>query len=151
MGEGISPRDGSGGPKYKILVLNGCLDRETTAQGRAGYDAVDFVRAIVEACVSSFASASRIPPLSEAVQGREWKRFVTHVIYLAGEGTPRVEKEELAGLGIDCVRVYGRKGKEGMVYDGVALGQALEAIIGKGDVNSLGKGRRNTLGFTGSS
>lgn len=146
VGEGISPRDGSGGARYKILILNGSLDREVTSLSHAPYGAIDFIRAIVEACVSSFSSASNIPPLTEKVQAGEWKKYVTHVIHLVGEGTPRVEREELLGLGIDCVRVYGRKGKEGMVYDGVALGQALEAIIGKGE----GKSRRNTLGMTGS-
>jgi len=78
------------------------------------------------------------------------------VIHLAGEGTPRVEKTLLSDLGIECVRLYGRKGKEGgdggMIYDGTALGQALEAIIGKakgkgdGGVGRGGTERRNTLG-----
>ena len=150
VGEGISPmKDGSSGPKYKILILNGCLDREVTSQGRQGYGAVDFVRAIVEACVSSFAGASKTPPLTEKIDGMEWRKFVSHVIYLGGEGTPRVERGWLSGLGIECVRVYGRKVTEGMVYDGMALGQALEAIIGRGDVSSMAKGRRNTMGIVG--
>ncbi|KAG4433166.1 hypothetical protein IFR05_011350 [Cadophora sp. M221] len=85
---------------YKILILNGCLDRETRA----------------------------------------------------GEGTPRVEKEELGRLGVECVRIYGRKkeGEDGgMIYDGTALGQALEAIIG-GVKRTPGVSRRNTLGITNS-
>lgn len=64
-----------------------------------------------------------------------------------------MEKSELSDLGIECVRLYGRKGKEGgdgaMIYDGTALGQALEAIIGKAKGKGDGRGgteRRNTLG-----
>lgn len=73
---------------------------------------------------------------------------MTHVIHLHGEGTPRVEKEELAELGVECVRIYGRKVEKGdgagMLYDGVALAQALEAILGRRDVRG-DKVRRNTL------
>lgn len=155
VGEGIALQ---GGVRYKILVLNGCLDRETSSQGGGGYGAVEFVKAIVEACVSSF---PRPPAASDFAVGYEggkveiprtkWRSYVTHIIYLAGEGTPRVEKEELGALGIECVRIYGRKNLEGgMLYDDVALGGALEAIIGKGgDLKGGEKSRRNTLGFVG--
>ncbi|PVH73849.1 UPF0052-domain-containing protein, partial [Cadophora sp. DSE1049] len=121
------------GVKYKILILNGSLDRETRAVGM-DFTAKDFVGAIADACASS--SGGRVPPAVDSkgrVGGESWKDYVSHVIHLQGDGTPRVEKEELGRLGIECVRIYGRKNEGeggGMIYDGTALGQALEAIIG---------------------
>jgi hypothetical protein len=50
------------------------------------------------------------------------------------------------------VRIYGRKREGeggGMVYDGTALGQALEAIIGGGKRGMVDRSRRNTLGISG--
>jgi hypothetical protein len=54
------------------------------------------------------------------------------------------------------VRIYGRKkdggggGEGGMIYDGTALGQALEAIIGAPSRKGpLDRSRRNTLGISG--
>jgi 2-phospho-L-lactate transferase/gluconeogenesis factor (CofD/UPF0052 family) len=123
--------------KYKILVLNGSLDRETRSI-RMEFDAVDFVKAIADACDSSRGTRGRIYD------------YVTHVIYLQGDGTPRVEKEELAALGVECVKIYGRKAEDGgMIYDGMALTQALEAIVGKRDPRA-DKSRRNTMlpGYT---
>jgi hypothetical protein len=57
-------------------------------------------------------------------------------------------------VGVECVRIYGRRrevedGDGGMVYDGIALGQALEAIIGGGKKGVLDRSRRNTLGISG--
>ncbi|PBP21361.1 UPF0052-domain-containing protein [Diplocarpon rosae] len=131
----------AGHARCKILVLNGSLDRETRAGGR-DFTARDFVRAIADACASSRGEG--------AVGEAGWREYVTHVIHLQGEGAPRVEKEELASAGVECVRIYGRK-KEGegagMLYDGTALGQALEAIIGAGK-RSAGVSRRNTLGVS---
>jgi hypothetical protein len=80
--------------------------------------------------------------------------YVTHVIYLEGEGTPRVEREVLGRAGVECVRIYGRRrdgkgGEGGMVYDGTALTQALEAIIGSGKRGVVDRSRRNTLGISG--
>lgn len=56
---------------------------------------------------------------------------------------PSVDKEELARWGVECVRLYGRKGEGGMRYDGTALAQALGAILGgraRGE-----RSRRNTV------
>jgi len=140
--------------RYKILILNGSLDRETKPEGME-YGARDFIAAIADACASS---RSKGPPLSSPEEEgaarapkEDYKHYVTHVIHLAGEGTPTVGKSDLSDLGIECVRIYGRKGKEGdgMIYDGTALGQALEAIIGKPKQKGDGRGgseRRNTLG-----
>ena len=119
----------------KILLLNGSTDRETRAVGME-FGALDFVRAIADACDSSRGKKGRCSD------------YVTHVIHLHGEGTPRVEKKELAALGVECVRIYGRKVEEvdggGMLYDGMALAQALEAILGRRDGRG-DKVRRNTL------
>lgn len=119
--------------RSKILILNGSLDRETRSE-KGGFGARDFVKAIVDACDSSRGERG------------EWREYVTHVIHLQGDGTPRVEKEELAEKGIECVRIYGRRheGEVGMVYDGIALTQALEAILGRRDHRGE-KLRRNTV------
>lgn len=119
----------------KVLLLNGSTDRETRAVG-IEFGALDFVRAIADACDSS--------------RGKKGKcsDYVTHVIHLHGEGTPQVEKEELAELGVECVKIYGRKVEDadggGMLYDGMALAQALQAILGRRDGRG-DKVRRNTL------
>ncbi|KAG9236576.1 hypothetical protein BJ875DRAFT_396892, partial [Amylocarpus encephaloides] len=127
---------------YKMLILNGCIDRETSSVASGPYTATDFIAAISNACHSSSSSSPSFSS-SPAVPKEQFKTYVSHVIHLQGEGTPRVDKEELAGLGIECVRLYGRKnesGEGGMLYDGVALGQVIEAVMGRRD-----RGRRNTL------
>ncbi|CZT52074.1 related to UPF0052 domain protein [Rhynchosporium secalis] len=144
-----------GGGRCKILILNGSLDRETRAEGME-FTAMDFVAAIADACFSSSSSTSTPTP-STQVKAPEstYKDYVTHVVHLQGQGAPRVEKAELARLGVECLRIYGRKvevgdGEEGgMIYDGTALGQALEAIVGGGKRKEGVVSRRNTLGFTG--
>jgi len=122
--------------RFKILILNGSLDRETRSAGGEGmeFGARDFVKAIADACDSSRGKKG------------EWREYVTHVIYLQGEGAPLVEREELGERGIECVRIYGRRneGGEGMVYDAGALTQALEAILGRRDIRGE-KSRRNTV------
>lgn len=97
-------------------------------------------------------------------RGKEEERlpysaYVTHVLHLDGPGTPRVDKDRLAEMGIETLRLYGRKivganGEDvglGMRYDSTALVQALEVVLGKkGDAMLRGKdrsgmSRRNTL------
>lgn len=85
---------------------------------------------------------------------------MTHILHLDGPGTPHVDRERLAHMGIETLRLYGRKimskdgDKEtvvGMQYDPNALVQAIEVVLGKkGDAmvrGGLGNalGRRNTL------
>ena len=150
---------GARGLKHRILILNGSLDRETRAVGGGEFTARDFVEAIAEACASSSGSGGGNSSGVGAgggqgkVSEKSWKDYVSHVIHLQGEGTPRVEKEELGKLGIECVRIYGRKNEGdggGMIYDGTALGQALEAIIGGAKRAQGGVSRRNTLGVPNS-
>ncbi len=140
--------------KYKILILNGSLDRETRAAGGKEYTARDFIAAIAGACESSKnGKGNENVTGAEVKVGKvneeEWKKYVTHVIYLAGEGTPIVEREELGKVGVECVRIYGRKNSDGgggMIYDGAALGQALGAIVG--GTRTMDRNRRNTLDTT---
>lgn len=124
------------GPRFKILVLNGSLDRET-----GGFRGRDFVSAIARACQQSH---GLVP--SSADDPATWARYVTHLIHLDGDGAPAVDRDELATRGIECVRLYGRKAGEagGMRYDEKALEQALAAILGRRDPRE-GKSRRNTF------
>lgn len=130
------------GPRFKILILNGSLDRET-----GGFSALDFVAAIARACEQSRGV------LGDAEPGL-WSRYVTHLIHLEGEGAPAVDRDELNARGVECVRLYGRKSSssdpvgQGMRYDGKALVQALGAIVGNRDRREF-RMRRNTAGVDG--
>ena len=122
--------------RSKILILNGSLDRET-GPFSAPLTARDFLCAISNACATSRGQ--------KRAEDGELRSFVTHVIHLEGEGTPKVDKEELKGLGVETMRVYGRRNQDGgMLYDGMALVQALEAILGR-EIDRAGPSRRNTL------
>ncbi|KAK0720742.1 hypothetical protein B0H67DRAFT_577185 [Lasiosphaeris hirsuta] len=111
--------------RHKVLVLNSRLDRET-GPAREPMTASDFVAAIARAGAESW---------TPGAVGREdeWRRYVSHLLYLEGEGTPTVNVGSLERLGIRCVRVAGRtvgEGRRAMLrYDEDALGEALEAII----------------------
>ena len=94
--------------------------------------------------------APHAKPLHDAEHGGRdsvYRKYVTHVIHLTGESMPRVDREHLASLGIDCLKLYGRKGPKGvMYYDPQALTGAIEAIMGKrGDAMAVSRSRRNTL------
>lgn len=115
----------------KILLLNGSHDRET-GPDHATFTATEFVRAVARSCAYSDSS----PPKSLAVQGspmEEPSKYVTHVIYLSGNGSPTVDEVELRRMGIECFQVYGRKNPRGegrgMLYDATALTQTLETIL----------------------
>jgi 2-phospho-L-lactate transferase/gluconeogenesis factor (CofD/UPF0052 family) len=170
--------------RHKILILNGCLDRETGPSSHP-FSAFDFVEAIARAgeesagrawsCEGDFGgplTASQPPtmpptPVASDVKGfyftetkpslldndkdMIYRRYVTHVIHLTGEGTPHVDRDFLATLGIKCLKLYGRKSSKGvMLYDSQALVGAIEAILGKkGDAMSLSRSRRNTVDAEG--
>ncbi|KAJ4372657.1 hypothetical protein N0V86_008020 [Didymella sp. IMI 355093] len=124
--------------RHKILILNSTLDRETGPSSQP-YTALDFIAAIAKAARYTQNTVPLIPtPL-------EYKAYVTHVIHLAGPGTPAVDKEELRALGIEAIRVYGRRneGEAFARYDERALVQALEVTMGKRDPRVVS--RRNTL------
>jgi len=126
--------------RFKILILNGSLDRETD-----GFAASDFIAAVVRACEESRGVASPAKDESWRVDAAKVSRYVTHLIHLEGEGTPVVDKETITLWGVESVRLYGRKGEDGLMrYDGKALAQALGAILGKRDPKG-DRSRRNTL------
>jgi len=167
--------------RHKILILNGCLDREVGPSSQP-FSAFDFVEAIARAGEQSreepwnpdrsvqnssqhttqSATPSQIPQHEKflspdlasqvayrvASRNSIYRQYVTHVIHLSGEGTPEVDREQLASLGIDCLKLYGRKNVKatGMLYDSQALVGAIEAILGKkGDAMTTSRSRRNTL------
>ncbi|KAI4243828.1 MAG: hypothetical protein L6R42_010620 [Xanthoria sp. 1 TBL-2021] len=145
------------GPRFKILILNGSLDRET-----GGFEGIDFVKAVVGCCDASSSLTRPLPDHSAAAatavvhddteskimdnedMKMRVKRYITHLIYIDHPSAPLVDREKLSTWGIEGVRLYGRKGEDGkMRYDEKALGQALGAILGKRDGKE--RSRRNTL------
>jgi 2-phospho-L-lactate transferase CofD len=122
--------------RNKILILNSSNDRETGPSSDP-YTAVDFIAAIAKACSDSRGFIG-------AVEEHEYKAYVTHVVHLEGPGAPKVDRKRLGELGIETIRLYGRSGGSFFKYDEKALIQALEAVIGKRDLNGL-RSRRNTL------
>ncbi|OKL61167.1 hypothetical protein UA08_03539 [Talaromyces atroroseus] len=100
------------------------------------------------------------PPSSlESKKPLPYTSYVTHILHLEGPGTPTVDREQLSAMGIETLRLYGRKILAnddeqtvlGIRYDPTALVQALEVVLGKkGDAMLRGKlgggvSRRNTL------
>lgn len=163
--KGVGDAIKSSPAKHKILILNGSLDREV---GPTPYTAADFIEAISRAAEESRGqprpsqgttdmiqdlARSLTPTLQPTLNGTlpdkltYHRDYVTHVIYLEGEGVPKVDRKQLAMMGIECLRLYGRKAEGvGMRYDGIALAGAIETILGrKGDAMSTSKSRRNTL------
>ncbi|RAL14632.1 gluconeogenesis factor YvcK family protein [Aspergillus homomorphus CBS 101889] len=165
---GVGHAIATGPARHKILILNGSLDRETGPPS-APFTAVDFVEAITRAGEESRGRRlpDLVPPATDAAQSDPpalalpYTAYVTHVLHLEGPGTPAVDKYRLAEMGIETLRLYGRKitttgvdGEEvavGMKYDSTALIQALEVVLGrKGDAmlrggEGNGLSRRNTL------
>lgn len=123
--------------RCKILILNGTLDRETGPSSNP-FTGLDFVATICNACADSRSMERPDPKL--------YYQYVTHVIYIEGPTCPKVDREAFQKIGIETMRLYGRKDESGKGgrYDLKALEQALEAIIGRKDTRS-DKSRRNTL------
>jgi hypothetical protein len=123
--------------RYKILILNSTIDRETGPSSNP-YSALDFIASIAKACENS-------KGVSGALDKSEYKKYVTHIIHLQGAGTPAVDRDELKSLGVEAIKVYGRKreGENFMRYDERGLIQALEVTMGKRDARM--PSRRNTL------
>ncbi|KAI9766353.1 MAG: hypothetical protein M1840_006617 [Geoglossum simile] len=124
--------------RFKVLILNGSIDRETGPPSHP-FTALDFIAAVVRACEESQGRVAAVP------QPEKYKLYVTHVVHLEGEGAPVVDGSALKALGVELLRVYGRRAEGGgMKYDSVALRQVLEAILGR--TGGLGaKGRRMTM------
>ncbi|KAF2190268.1 UPF0052-domain-containing protein [Zopfia rhizophila CBS 207.26] len=124
--------------RHKILILNSTNDRET-GPSSSPFSALDFIASIAKAGAESRGF------MGEVRKG-EFRAYVTHLIHLQGLGTPRVDKEELAELGIETIRVYGRRvdGENYLRYDEKALVQALEVTMGRKGPG-VERSRRNTL------
>lgn len=79
--------------RHKVLLLNSSDDRETT-----GYDAIDFVAALTEACRASSTSASPSDAgghsTGDGQLGIEPRDIVSHVVYVRN-GLLRVDEAEL--------------------------------------------------------
>ncbi|KAE8148145.1 hypothetical protein BDV25DRAFT_168654 [Aspergillus avenaceus] len=151
--------------RHKILILNGSLDRESGPPSNP-LTATNFVEAITRAGeesrgrthlpipASPTSTEQAQPPLDPTLP---YSSYVTHVLHLDGPGTPQVDRDSLAEMGIETLRLYGRKivsaaeSPLGMMYDSTALTQALEMVLGrKGDAmlrggEKNGLSRRNTL------
>ncbi|KAG8665511.1 hypothetical protein FPOAC2_10588 [Fusarium poae] len=123
--------------RNKILILNGTIDRET-GPSTTPFTGLDFVGAIANA----LADSRSLPKPSE----EDYNQYVSHVIYIEGPTSPKVDKQKFGQLGIDATRLYGPKDEKGRGgrYDAKALTQALETIIGRKDARS-DRSRRNTL------
>ncbi|KAF2398841.1 UPF0052-domain-containing protein [Trichodelitschia bisporula] len=128
----------TGPARYKILLLNATIDRETGPPGDP-MGAVEFVEAVVRAAAYSRGLETEVPR-------SEWAAYVTHVVYLDGEGAPVVDRAELAKWGVEAVRCYGRNEGGMLRFDGRGLEQVLTAIMGKGEGGSGRMARRFTLG-----
>ena len=131
VGAAIAKPDG---PRFKILILNGTLDRET-----GGFTASDFLDAIVRACLES---QKHPPSLSVRVDRDEWRNYITHLIYMEGPGVPLTDRDLLNRYGVESIRLYGRKAPT-MKYDQAALVQALTSILGRREKGE--KNRRNSI------
>ncbi|EKG16863.1 LPPG:FO 2-phospho-L-lactate transferase CofD/UPF0052 [Macrophomina phaseolina MS6] len=132
--------------RHKILILNSTIDRETGPSSEP-FSAVEFVAAIAKAGAESKARGG-----ADMITPGEYRRYVTHVIHLDGPDTPVVDRASLSALGIETVRLYGRrvgcgggKGDGFLRYDENALTQALEVVIGGGKDLRADRSRRNTL------
>jgi 2-phospho-L-lactate transferase/gluconeogenesis factor (CofD/UPF0052 family) len=149
--------------RHKILILNGSIDREVGPSTNS-FTAFDFVKAITRAGEESdaFGAAGLGDQVTLNGSGvaqlrtTPYHKYVTHLIYLVGEGTPSVDRLQLSEVGIESIRLYGRKIEvvdqngtavtKGMRYDDNALIGAIETILGKkGDAMTTMKSRRNTL------
>ncbi|KAL8871962.1 MAG: hypothetical protein Q9198_007300 [Flavoplaca austrocitrina] len=136
------------GPRFKILILNGSLDRET-----GGFEGLDFLNAVVRCCEASSSldpnAPNRVENPSSSIHddnymNQRMRRYITHLIYIDHPSAPHVDREKLSACGIEGVRLYGRKGNDGkMRYDEKALTQALGVILGRRDAKE--RSRRNTM------
>jgi 2-phospho-L-lactate transferase/gluconeogenesis factor (CofD/UPF0052 family) len=107
--------------RHRVLILNSKNDRET---GPTPMSAREFIEAIARAAGDATGRDG---------DGVVLSRYVSHLIYLEGEGVPSVDVGVLEAEGIRCVRVAGRwvgEGRgRGLRYDEGELGRALEGIV----------------------
>lgn len=83
--------------KKRILLLNGCHDRETF-----GMQAIDFVRVIVELATYSFKQKHDGDNTISSIH--QWDRFVTHLFYMENPKI-HVDVDQLSERGVKCVEI----------------------------------------------
>lgn len=106
VGKAIASDLTEGKKKTRILLLNGCYDRETF-----GMQAQDFVRIIAELATYSFKKNKS----NDNLHSGDWSRFVSHVFYMRN---PKIEmdQEYLNERGVKCVEIN-RCSEEEDCYD----------------------------------
>ena len=102
--------------KRKILLLNGCLDRETF-----GMTASDFIRVIV--LLAEYSINSHANGLAAKY---EWNRFITHLVYME-DSSIDVDVDYLTSKGVTCVKVAKVEGTN--YFDLKSLENVLDEII----------------------
>ncbi|KAI5955985.1 hypothetical protein KGF57_003471 [Candida theae] len=91
--KGVGKAITTGKCKNKILLLNGCLDRETF-----GMTAFDFIRVIVESTEYSLRNQN-------LCSGQlSWNKVVTHLIYMS-DSKIEVDVDLLNSRGVQCIEV----------------------------------------------
>lgn len=101
----------SGRRRKRVLLLNGCEDRETF-----GMDAVNYVEVIVRLASYSLGTADDSAP---------WDRYVTHLFHMK-EPRIAVDQQRLREKGIVCVEVARAPGSD--YYDLADLEKKLQDI-----------------------
>ncbi|KAF3093917.1 hypothetical protein TWF102_007741 [Orbilia oligospora] len=131
--------------KHKVLILNGSFDREI-GPGTT-FTALDFIKAIVSACTESRGIIAGEPGFEQMTAEAEYKKYVTHVLYLEGDDVPKVDTAKFKSLGIECWRIAGKKNEKGRgcLFEMSGLGQALDMIRGR---KRSPKQRRSTVDST---
>ncbi|RVD86543.1 uncharacterized protein DFL_004812 [Arthrobotrys flagrans] len=131
--------------KHKVLILNGSFDRET-GPGTT-FTALDFVKSIVNACVESQGIVAGETGFEQLTAETEYKRYITHILYLEGYDVPKVDTAKFKELGIESWKVAGKKNEKGKgcLFEMPALGQALDMIRGR---KQSPKQRRSTVDST---
>lgn len=102
--------------KKKIMLLNGCADRETF-----GMTATDFLRVIVELATYSLERAMALPNENIDVSNVPWNRYITHLVYMKDPNI-HVDVEYLENIkGIKCVEVTKVHGTDYFDLDNLKL------------------------------
>ncbi|KAK6465922.1 LPPG:FO 2-phospho-L-lactate transferase CofD/UPF0052 [Scheffersomyces coipomensis] len=103
--------------KKKILLLNGCFDRETF-----GMAAVDFLNVIIQ--------SARYSEQSDDADTVDWSNYISHLVFM-NDSNIHVDKEYLESTkNIKCVEVK-RQG-ESDFFDTNSLQEALKHIVYNG-------------------
>lgn len=101
--------------KKRVLLLNGCHDRETLSM-----DAYDFIRVIVELAFYSMSSSS------ESDLDLPWNRIVTHLVFMQSSKI-KVDINRIEKKGVKCIEVTRQKGSD--YYDLNNLEEVLHGIV----------------------